>query len=177
MKLRDFLKGTSYIGDVEVFAHQVCSAPWYCNFPAVGCSTLSEDVALRSYGVAGRQSSPLPLWIKNPNIWRQGPEIWQFLFLFYTKSYWTVLFEWHCVVPVSLTGRSCGRNHRQPWCWLALARNSWWTERRSTRFMRSGWGNWDCSLWRRGGSGEALLLSTAAWKEVVMRWGAASSPR
>lgn len=29
-------------------------------------------------------------------------------------------------------------------------------------------------LWRRGGSSETFLLSTATWKEVVVRWGSTS---
>jgi len=47
----------------------------------------------------------------------------------------------------------------------------------STSFMRSGWGYWDCFAWRRGGSGEILLLSTTAWKEVVASWKLDSSHR
>ena len=35
----------------------------------------------------------------------------------------------------------------------------------SASLMRNSWGNWDCSVWRRGGSGEALSHSTTAWKE------------
>ena len=38
----------------------------------------------------------------------------------------------------------------------------------STSLMGSGWENWDCSVWRTGGSGETLLISTAAWKEVIV---------
>jgi len=41
----------------------------------------------------------------------------------------------------------------------------------STGLMGSGWRNWDCFLWRNGGLGETLLLSTTTWKVVVMRWG------
>jgi len=40
-----------------------------------------------------------------------------------------------------------------------------------------GWRNWGCSVWRRGGWGETLLLSTATWKEVVVRQALVSSPR
>ena len=32
----------------------------------------------------------------------------------------------------------------------------------STNLIRNGWENWDCSIWRRGGSGEILQLSTTA---------------
>jgi len=39
----------------------------------------------------------------------------------------------------------------------------------STSPLGSGWGNWDCSVWRRGGSGENFLLCTALWKKVC--WG------
>ena len=46
----------------------------------------------------------------------------------------------------------------------------------STGLNRRGWGSWDCSVWRTGGSGETLLLSTTTWREVVVRWGSASSP-
>jgi len=35
--------------------------------------------------------------------------------------------------------------------------------------LRRGRGNWDCSVWRRGGLGEILSLSTAPWKEAVVR--------
>jgi len=31
------------------------------------------------------------------------------------------------------------------------------------------------SVWRRGGSGETLLLSITTWREVVVSWGLASS--
>jgi len=37
--------------------------------------------------------------------------------------------------------------------------------------MRSGWGNWDGSVWKRRGAGETLLLSTSLRKETVVRWG------
>jgi len=47
----------------------------------------------------------------------------------------------------------------------------------STSLMGSGWGNWDCSVWRRGGSRETSSLSTTAWKKVITMWGLASSPR
>lgn len=39
---------------------------------------------------------------------------------------------------------------------------------------RGSWGSCGCSAWRRGGSGEALLLPTAAWKEAGAAWGSAS---
>lgn len=42
--------------------------------------------------------------------------------------------------------------------------------------MRRSWGNQDCLVWRRGGSGLTLLLSITTWKEFVARWGSASSP-
>jgi len=38
-------------------------------------------------------------------------------------------------------------------------------------------GNWGCSAWRRGGSGETLSLSTTTWREDVVRRWSASSPR
>jgi len=37
------------------------------------------------------------------------------------------------------------------------------------------WRSWDCSVWRRGGSGETLFLSITTWREVVVSWGSASS--
>ena len=43
--------------------------------------------------------------------------------------------------------------------------------------MRSGWGNWDCLVWRREGWGVTLLLSTTTWKEVVVRQGLVSSSK
>jgi len=42
--------------------------------------------------------------------------------------------------------------------------------------MGSGWRSWDCSVWRRGGSGETLFLSITTWREVTVSWGSASSP-
>jgi len=47
----------------------------------------------------------------------------------------------------------------------------------STSLMRSSWWSWDCSVWRRGGSGETSLYSTTSWSEAVMRRGLTSSPR
>lgn len=47
----------------------------------------------------------------------------------------------------------------------------------STSGMGSSWGNCNCSICRRGGSGVTLLLPTAPWKEFVVKWGVASSPR
>jgi len=35
----------------------------------------------------------------------------------------------------------------------------WWGIWR-TSLTRSGWGSWGCSVWRRGGWGETLSLST-----------------
>lgn len=43
--------------------------------------------------------------------------------------------------------------------------------------MGSSWGNCNCSICRRGGSGVTLLLPTAPWKEFVVKWGVASLPR
>lgn len=114
-KGKDFLKWTSDTGGVEESSHWVCGASWYCDFPAVGCSTFSEDVALRSYGMAGRQSSPLPMWIKNSNIWRPSPEVWQFLFLFCIK-----------LPPIAQIAEQCCLNGTA-WClchWQAGATHS-----------------------------------------------------
>jgi len=63
----------------------------------------------------------------------------------------------------------------EPWSVPREGQQSWWKVW-STSLMRSSSGNWDCSVWRRGSSGETLSLSTTAWKEVVVRWGFASSP-
>mgnify|MGYP001853057116 CR=1 FL=1 len=46
----------------------------------------------------------------------------------------------------------------------------------STSLMRSGWGNCNCLVSGKEGSGEILLLSTTTWGEIVLRWGLASSP-
>jgi len=46
----------------------------------------------------------------------------------------------------------------------------------NTYFMGMGWGSGDCLVWSRGGSGEALSLSTTIWKEFVVRWMSVSSP-
>jgi len=51
---------------------------------------------------------------------------------------------------------------------------SWWGVW-STGLMRSGWRSWDCSVWKREGSGETLLLSITTWREVVVSWGLDSS--
>ena len=47
----------------------------------------------------------------------------------------------------------------------------------NTSRMGSSWENWDCSVWRRRGSADTLSLSTVPWKEVVVRWVLASSPK
>jgi len=47
---------------------------------------------------------------------------------------------------------------------------NWWGVW-STELMRSGWGSWDCLLWKRGGSEETSLHSTTSWREVVMEEG------
>ena len=52
----------------------------------------------------------------------------------------------------------------------------WWGVWR-TSLARSDWGNWGCSVWRRGGWGGTLTLSTTAWKEAVVRQVLVSSPR
>jgi len=45
------------------------------------------------------------------------------------------------------------------------------------KFCQEQLRNWDCSVWRRGILGQTLLFSTTTWKEVVAKWGSASSPR
>lgn len=48
----------------------------------------------------------------------------------------------------------------------------------SISLMRSSWGGWGCSAWRKGGSrGVTLSFSTATQKEAVVRWGFVSSLR
>lgn len=42
-------------------------------------------------------------------------------------------------------------------------------------FIRSGWGNWHCLIWRRGSPGETLFPSITARKEIVVRLESASS--
>ena len=72
-------------------------------------------------------------------------------------------------VPCSVLGPSLQE------CVLRRAMKLWgvW----STNLMGSSWGSWDCSVWRRGGSGETSLHSTTSWREVVLRKGLTSSPR
>ena len=52
----------------------------------------------------------------------------------------------------------------------------WWRVWRKS-LTRSGWGNWGCVVWRRGGWRGTLLLSTTTWKEAVVRRVLVSSPR
>jgi len=59
---------------------------------------------------------------------------------------------------------------------------SWWIKYRgrpqggsegwSTSPMRkTSWGSWDCSVWRRDGSGEKSLQPSSAWRELIGRRG------
>ena len=77
-----------------------------------------------------------------------------------------------CVQRGALTARKALR----PCSMSREGQESWWGVQRESH-MRSGWGNWGCLVWRRGGSGKTLSLSTIAWKEVVVRGRSASSPR
>lgn len=43
--------------------------------------------------------------------------------------------------------------------------------------MRSSWGSWSCSAWRKGGYGETLLFSSTTWEDVVARRVLVSSAR
>lgn len=46
----------------------------------------------------------------------------------------------------------------------------WW-RLQSTGLMKSGWGDWDCLVWKQRCSGETLSFSLATWEKVVVRWG------
>ena len=63
-------------------------------------------------------------------------------------------------------------------CWSmpSEGQRGWWGISR-TSLMRSGWGNWGCLVWRRGGWRWTFSLSTANWKEVVARWVLVSFPK
>ena len=79
--------------------------------------------------------------------------------------------RWHiCTV---LHQRSLeSENHAHKMFLLGFFHESWgrvW----STSFMRSSWGNWDCSVWRRGSLREIFSLSTTPWK---MLWRGEDRP-
>jgi len=77
---------------------------------------------------------------------------------------------WGCTSSATFSfGPLTTRKTWRPWNMSREGQWSWWGAW-STNLMENGWGNWDCLVWRRGGSGETLLLSTTAWKEAVVRW-------
>ena len=57
----------------------------------------------------------------------------------------------------------------RPWSVFREGQWSWWWRVQNTSLMSSSWGNQDL-VWRRGGSGETLLLSKMTRKEVAARW-------
>ena len=66
------------------------------------------------------------------------------------------------------------RKTLRPQSMFREGQQSWWGVW-STSLTRSGWRSWDYFLCRRGGSGETSSLSTTTWREIVVRWGSASS--
>ena len=127
------------------------------------------------------------LW--TPHLWRHSRQGWVWLWAAWSSGWqlcegvetrwglwgpflprpfydtmWLSLCTWHwqgctlCSVFIlgPLTARTLSR-------WSIFREGHWnlwrvW----NTRLMKGGWGNWDFSAWRRGGSGEALSLSPAA---------------
>ena len=55
----------------------------------------------------------------------------------------------------------------RPWSMSREWQWSWWGVW-SRSLVGSGWGSWDCSVWRRGGSRVTLSLSTTTWKDIVV---------
>ena len=77
---------------------------------------------------------------------------------------------------VGLLGPFTTRRTLRCWSLSREGQGGWWRVWR-TSLMRSGWGSWGCLVWRRGGWGGTSLLSTAPWKEVVVRQVLVSSPK
>ena len=86
------------------------------------------------------------------------------------------VFSWcgHTLTTVFSFGSLATRKTLRPWTVFREEHLSWWGIW-STSLMGSGWGRWNWLLWRRGDSKVTLSLSTATWREVVMRWRLASS--
>jgi len=83
-------------------------------------------------------------------------------------------FEAALQVLCSVLGSSLQERHLRP---RSISREGQWScwGVWSTG-LKSGCGSWDSEnlaerFWKRRGSGETLLLSTATWKDVVVRWG------
>lgn len=58
-------------------------------------------------------------------------------------------------------------------CWPVGARKARkWSDGCSTSRMRTGWGSWGCSGWKRGGSRETLLQPLGTWRGPVKKMGA-----
>ena len=70
------------------------------------------------------------------------------------------------------------------WAWLQPSLGIWLqcnlvpklVKGLENKSYESSWGNWGCLVWRRGGWGETLPVSTATWKEVVAMQVLVSSP-
>ena len=67
------------------------------------------------------------------------------------------------------------RKTSKPWSVSREGQQIWW-EVWNTGVMRSGWGDWNCLVKRRG-SGETSSPFTTTWKETVVKWVSASPPK